>query len=294
MSGSLGFNKDKQDAQSQSTSSSTSYGYSGSESGDTSQSFSSGVSGGSSRSNQTIAFEDLYKQLYGNAAGAANNVAMGAPQLQEAAQQLFTGGSQFLQSLGGDAGSNYMNERITGASPVEDIIASMKTDAASLFNEELNPAITARAVAGGTLGGGRQGVAQGVAQAKVTDDFTRNAASLRYADVQAKDAMAANIAGNSIAAASTGLGALPGLLDIFERGQNAELAPYSNLAAIMGGPTALTSAEATDFSRTTAQSVADAFSRSFGEQTAESESQSTAKSRGRSYGFNMGVGIGGS
>jgi hypothetical protein len=289
MSGSLGLSQNKQDSKAQSTSSSTSesYGYSGSESGDTSRSISEGFGGGSSSSNQAIAFEDLYKQLYGGATNAANNVAMQAPQLQQAAQQLFTGGSQFLQSLNGNAGSNYMTERLSGPSPVEDIIASMKTDAGNLFREELNPAITSRAVASGALGGGRQGVAQGIAQGKVADDFTRNAAALRYSDVQAKDAIAANVAGNSIAAANTGLGSLPGMLDLVERGQNAELAPYGSLSSILGGPTTLTSAESSDFSRTTAQSAADAFSRSFGEQSAESQSQSqsTAKSKGRAWSF---------
>jgi hypothetical protein len=170
----------------------------------------------------------------------------------------------------------------------------MKADAGSLFRDELNPAITARAVAGGTLGGGRQGVAQGIAQAKVADDFSRNSAALRYSDVQAKDAIAASVANNSIAAAGTGLGALPGLLDVMERGQIAELAPYSSLASILGGPTTLASSESNDFSRTISQSAADAFSRAFGEQTAESESQSTSRARSHSWNFNSGFGLIGS
>lgn len=289
MSGSLGFSHSSNKSDAQSTSDSSSYGYNGAESGDISRSLSNSVSGGSS--NQAIAFEDLYKQLYGGAAGAAGNVAMQAPQLQAAAQQLFTGGSQFLQSLNGNAGTNYQEQRLNGPSPVEDIIASMKTDAASLFTDNLNPAITANAVAGGNLGGGRQGIAQGLAQSQVANDFTRNAAALRYSDVQSKDAIAANVAGNSIAAAGTGLGSLPGMLDILERGQNAELAPYSSLASIMGGPTTLTTAN--DFSNATQQSMSDAFSRSFGEQSAVSTSQSTAKSRAKSFSFDSSFSYGG-
>lgn len=281
MSGSLGLGYDTADSRSQSTS--NAYGYSGSESSDVSRSASNAVSGGQSQTNQNIAFEDFYRRLYSGATGAANSVAMQAPELRTAASQLFTGGSQFLQSLGENAGTNYMEDRLNNASPVEDIIAAMRSDSAALFNEELNPAITSRAVAGGMLGGGRQGVAQGVAQAAVNRDFTRQAAELRYADVAAKDSMAANIANNSIAAASTGLGALPGMLDILERGQNAELAPYSNLAAILGGPTALTTSSASDYSRSISQSAADAFSRSFGEQTATSSSSSRGRSRGYDY-----------
>lgn len=290
MSGSLGLGYNTSD--SRTSSQSNQYGYQGAQSVDTSRSASDAVSGGQavsqSQSGQSIAFEDLYAQLYGGASGAANNVAMQAPQLQQAAQQLFTGGSQFLQSLGGNAGTNYQEGRLNGTnSAVDEIIASMKTDAASLFTDELNPAITSRAVAGGTLGGSRQGVAQGIAQGQVADSFVRNAANVRMADVANKDAIAANVAGNSIAAAGTGLGALPGMLDIMERGQNAELAPYSSLASILGGPTTLAQSTSTsnssDFSRSTSQSMADAFSRSFGEQIGSSSSTGRSRAKGYDY-----------
>lgn len=201
MSGSLGFGSNKQDAWSTADASSHSYGYTGATSSDISRSLSNTMAGGQStsgsESNQTIAFGDLYKQLYEGAGSAASKVAAGAPQLMDTAQQLFTGGSQFLQSLGGNAGTDYQTDRLNGNNPaVDNVIASMKTDAASLFTDQLNPAITARSVAGGTLGGGRQGVAQGIAQGQVADSFTRNAAAVRMQDVSAKDAIAANIAGN--------------------------------------------------------------------------------------------------
>lgn len=281
MSGSLGLGYSTAD--NRSTSQSNAYGYTGSESADTTRSASNAVSGGESQSNQTIAFEELYRQLYGGASRAAGDVAMQAPELRNAASQLFTGGSQFLQSLGDNAGTNYMEDRLNDDSGVEDIINSMRSDAGALFSEELNPAITSRAVAGGTLGGGRQGVAQGIAQGQVAREFTSKAADLRFADRASKDAIAANIASNSIAAASTGLGALPGMLDILERGQNAELAPYSNLAGILGGPTTLTTANSSDFSRSISQSAGDAFSRSFGEQSTTSSSSSRGRSRGYDY-----------
>lgn len=281
MSGSLGL--DYSEAKNSSQATSSQYGYSSAQSGDVSRSVSEGISGGSSQSQQSVFLADLYKQLYGGATAAAGNVAMEAPALKTAAQQLFTGGSQFLQTLGDNAGLDYQKQRLSSDSAVEDIIASMKTDAGNLFSEKLNPAITADAVAGGNLGGGRQGLAQGVAQAQVANDFTKNAAALRYGDVQAKDAIAASIAGNSIVAANTGLGALPSLLDTLERGQNAELAPYSSLSSILGGPTTLNESSANDFSRSTSQSAADAFSRSFGEQSAQS--QSTSRGRSNAYGY---------
>ena len=291
---SLGMSGTKSSNRSDATSESSSnaYGYDSAVSGSQSQSVQNAVSGGQSSTTQGIAFSDIFQQLFQKASGAADSVALNAPQLATAASQLFTGGSQFLQSLGGNAGLEYQEGRLNGTNPeLENAIAALKKDSESIFSDEVDPVLTSEAVAGGFLGGGQQGVARGIAQGKIGQDFLTKAAGMRLADVQSKDAMAANIAGNSIAAASTGLGALPGLLDLQERGANAELGAYSSLASILGGPTVLSQSQGTDFSRSTAQSVADAFSRSFGEQTSSSESTSTASSRGRSrgWGFNFGL-----
>lgn len=258
--GALGLGKSKQD--------SSSYGFSESESGQTSQSESLGFS------TQDIAFEDLFSQLYGNASGAASRTVAQAPELANAARQLFSGGTRFLEGLGTDAGTNHLTSRITGENPLlQENIAGLEEDVGRLFSERLNPAITSRAVAGGTLGGGRQGVAQGLATETAAREFTRGALALRTSDMQMRDQAAAQVAANSLSAASTGLGALPSLLDLTERGQNAELGVYSSLSSILGGPTVMT--EAGQQSR----SVADAFSRSFGEE------RSTSK--GRAWNFSM-------
>lgn len=243
MSGSLGGGRSK------SSQSSESYGYN--------QSIQD------SSSTQDIFQSDVYSQLYGNAAGAAGNAAVGAGQLRTAAQQLFTGGNQFLEQLGGDAGSAYIQDRLSGDNPVlEQQISQLQQDTGRLFREELNPAITSRAVAGGTFGGGRQGVAQGLAADSAARVFTQGATALRAGDITSRDAVAQSIAQNSLNAASTGLGSLPSLLDVLERGNNAELGAYSQLSGILGGPTTLT----------TAQSLA----RSYGEQTSSSRGSSRA------------------
>jgi hypothetical protein len=183
--------------------------------------------------------------------------------------------------LGGGAGTDYLNQRLTGGDELlNEQIAQLRGDTGRFFSEELNPAITSRAVAGGTLGGGRQGVAQGMAADAASRRFTEGATALRVADQSQRDAIAAQVASNSLSAASTGLGALPGLMDIAERGNNAELGIYSGLSSILGGPTTLTDAQSSDFSQATAQSLAQAFSKSFGEQT----SQSTAVSRRNAWG----------
>lgn len=226
-----------------------------------------------SGSSQDVFQGGSYAQLYGNAGAAAANQAANAGQLRTAAQQLFTGGNQFLGELGGDSGSAYLENRLSANNPVlEQQISQLQADTGRLFREELNPAITARAVSGGTLGGARQGVAQGLAAEGAARVFTQGATALRAGDIASRDAAAQSIATNSLNAASTGLGALPSLLDILQRGNNAELGAYSQLSQIMGGPTTLT----------TAQSLA----RSYGEQS----SQSSGYGRSNAWNFDTAVG----
>lgn len=223
-------------------------------------------------STQDVFQGDTYAQLYGNASNAAANTAANAGQLRTAAQQLFTGGNQFLENLGGDAGTSYLNDRLSGDNPVlNEQIAGLQSDVGRLFREELNPAITSRAASGGTLGGGRQGVAQGLATESAGRLFTQGVTALRAGDVASRDAVAQSIAQNSLAASSTGLGALPSLLDVLERGNNAELGTYGQLSQILGGPTTL----------------ATSMARSFGEQ------RNTSSGYGRSNAWNFDTAFGG-
>jgi hypothetical protein len=250
MSGSLGGGRSKSYQQQQSSS----YGYSGSQQAST--------------STQDVFQGDIFARLYGNASDAAGGAAVGAGALRTAAQQLFTGGNQFLEQLGGDAGSAYLEDRLTANNPVlEQQISQLQQDTGRLFREELNPAITSRTVSGGTFGGGRQGVAQGLAAESAARVFTQGATALRAGDIASRDAVAQSIATNSLNAASTGLGALPSLLEILERGNSAELGVYGQLSNVLGGPTTLT----------TAQSLAKAF----GEQS----SQSSGYGRSSSWNF---------
>jgi hypothetical protein len=282
--GSLGLGKQKSDASSQQTSSA--YGFTQAESGDSSQSLSNSVGGGQSSAGQSVFESDIFAQLFGNASGAAAKAAANAPELAGIAKQLFTGGAGFMESLGGDAGSEYMRNRLSSDNPVlDEQISGLSTDIGKLFNEQLMPGIRSTAAAGGTLGGGRQGVAEGLATRAAAEQFTKGVTALRANDVNQRDQIAAGIATNSLQSAATGLGALPTLLDISERGANQELGVYSTLAGILGGPTTLSSSQSTDFSRSTAESVAQAFSKSFGQQT--STSQGTSTSRGRGWNFDM-------
>lgn len=243
---------------------------SSSQQGSESSAISESVSGSTGR--QTVAFEDLFRQLYGGASNAATK-AVGGSELGSAAQQLFTGGMNFFEGLGGDAGSQYLTDRVTGQNNIlDEQIGGLQEDVGRLFREELNPAITSRAVAGGNLGGGRQGVAQGLATEAAGREFTRGVTALRTADQSQRDAAAGTVAANSLASASTGLGALPMLLQSAQSATAPELGIYSQLASILGGPTTLSSSDS--FSK----SISEAFSSSFG------------SSKSSSFGFSLGLG----
>jgi len=237
-----------------------------------SSSTSASIGGGQSTSGQTVFDSSLFDKLYQGAGAAAGSTLAQAPQLAEVAKQLFTGGSSFLQGLGNDSGTSYLQSRVSGDSGVADRqIAQLQSDTGHLFTDQFNPAITSSAVAGGTLGGGRQGVAQGAAMDSLARNFSSQATQIRVADQAQRDAAATTIAGNSLGAASTGLGALPSLLSLMQTGQNNDLGIYAQLSGIMGGPTTLASSQSTQFQ----QSIADAISKSFG----------TSQSSGHAWNF---------
>lgn len=254
MSGSLGGGKSK--------SSSSSEGFQ--------QSEQMGLS--AARSGQTIAFNPFFENLYGQASNAAGK-AIDSNVLGTAARQLFTGGSKFLAGLNEDAGSEYLEGRLSGDNPVlEQQIDRLREDTGRLFREEFNPAITSETVAGGTYGGSRQGVAQGLAMKEAGELFTRGAIDLRGRDIGARDSAAQSIAQNTLQAANTGLGSLPMLLSLLDQGQNSELGILQRLSSIMGGPQTLSESE----------SYSESLGRSYGEQS----------SRGKSSSFNFNTSFG--
>lgn len=253
---SLNLGKSKSTQQQSSTSTSGSTSYSASETG------------------QAIAFEDYFRNLYAGASGAAGTAVAGADELSGAARQLFTGGMGFLEGLGGDAGTAYLEERLTGPDDVlTQQLDTLQSRVGRLYTDEFNPATVSAAVAGGTLGGGRQGVAEALDKERAASVFTEGATQLLSANQAQKDAAATTIASNSLQSAATGLGALPGLFDVASSGANAELDIYKTLSSIMGGPTTLTTSSSS--------SIAKAFSDAF------------SSGSGGSSAFNLGFGFGG-
>lgn len=258
-------------SRSESQSSSSSRSEQGSLSGSISGGFSR--SAGASRSGQRVAFEDVFANLYGGASAAAAGIDPSA--LTEQANLLFSGGINFLDDLEGGAGTEFLESRVAGESPVlQEQIDALGADIGEFFREEINPAITSEAVAGGVLGGGRQGVAQGAAAEAAAEEFSRGVTRLRASDIAARDAAARALGEQRISAAGTGLAALPALGGIADLGFGAELDPFTQLAAILGGPTTLTESESAQFAN--AEDFARAFSSSFGRSRSQSQSSSTS------------------
>ena len=238
-------------------------------------SVSGGVSAGGSESSQAIAFEDIFARLFGGAEGAA--AGLDTSLLTGAANQLFSGGLGFLDSLSGGPGTDFLQSRVAGESPVlDEQIAALGEDVGAFFNEQILPGITSEAVGSGGLGGGRQGVAQGIAAESAGREFQRGATSLRSADIEARDRAAGELGQQRIAGAGTGLSNLGNLAGIADFGFGAGLAPFDRLSAILGGPTVL--GESSSF--TSAEDFAQAFASSFGTSQATSKSSSKAANVG--------------
>lgn len=288
------------------TSSSLSESLGQSQSTSTSQSFSDALSqqlarsGGQSTSTQNVWNADILQRLYGDALGAAGNVNTGLFQGQTA--DLFNSGASILDRLGVGAGEDYLASRLTDTSARDAQLDTLQARMGTLFREELNPAITSRAVAGGQLGGGRQGVAQGLAIGKTQREFAAGAADILARDQASRDQAAAQLMAGRTAAAGVGLNALPGLAQVAQAGLNAPLSPYSTLASILGGPMALTTAQSTNFSESTGTSTQTARSTAEAQSTSEDiaraisealgfnygTSQSTSSSKNKSFNFGLG------
>ncbi len=211
-------------------SSSRSYG------SDLSSSTSGGVS--SAGSQDSVAFEDIFARMFGGAEGAAGG--LDPSMLTGAANEMFSSGTGFMDSLSGGAASDYMENRLSGDNEVlQQQIDLLGEDLGNFFSEQINPEITAQAIGGGQLGGGRQGVAQGMAAGEVGDQFRRGATALRAGDINARDAVAGTLGQQGIQSAATGFQGMGSILGAADMGFSAGMAPYERLAAILGGPTTL-------------------------------------------------------
>ena len=241
------------------------------------------VSGGQSTSKQNIAFEDLFANLFGGAAGAAAGV--DTSKITEAANFLFSGGTSFLEGLGGDAGSEFLTERLGGIDEIANQqVEQLGADLERFLGENVSRGITAGGIQAGTLGGGRGEVQKGIAERGAAEEFIKGSTAIRANSRAEQDAIAQFLSGQAGVNAGIGLEALPGLLGLAEGGAFAGLTPFAMLSQIMGGPTVLTDAQSTQFG--------ESFGTDFGAQssTGRAGSQSTSSSSSKEAGFNFGFG----
>ncbi len=270
------FGGSKSSSRSSSSSRAFDVGVSGSVSGGLSESESRAAS------RDRVAFEDVFSRLFGGAEGAA--AGLDPSLLTSAANQLFSGGLDFLSSLGGGGPERaFLEGRVAGEDGglLDEQIGLLSEDVGRFFSEQLNPAITSEAIAGGQLGGGRQGVAQGIAAGEAGSAFARGASALRAADLESRDRSAVALGQQRLTSAEKGLNGLSTLAGIADLGFGAGLAPFERLAGILGGPTVLGESESR--STATAEDFARAFSQNFG--FSRADATSTSRSRSASIGF---------
>ena len=191
--------------------------------------------------------------------------------------QLSDRGSNFLNTLQGAGqgvlpGTNFLEQRLSEQNPfLNQQISQLGSDLGQQFQQQILPGIRRGSQVIGAQGGGRQGVAEGLASQGVSDAFARQAGSLRFQDVTARQGAAGALAGFGLGqqqlqaqGAQAGLGSLADQFNLGIAPFAAQFAPLQALSDIVGAPTVL--------NRTS------------------SFSQATGSSRGRSSGFNFGIG----
>lgn len=268
----------------------TSFGLTGSESLSTQL--------GQSSADQRIAFEQLFRELYGGAGAASAGVDTAG--VSGAARQLFSGGLGFLQQLQGNPGAELLAARAGDTSARDAQLEVLRSGLGDFFNEQLMPGITSTGVATGTLGGSRDAVARAQAAKAVAGQYSTGAASILASDQAQRDSAAGKLGDLTLGGAATGLTALDSLFGLAQGGELAGLAPYQALAAIMGGPTVLGSSQSTDVARAISESFGQQGSQSYGFDfgTARSRSSSDASaseissssSNAKSKNFMLGIG----
>lgn len=279
------FGGSKSKSTSQSTSEAEGYSTGRSVSGSSSISDALATSRGISRSTQSVYGDEFMRMLYGGATGATMRAATLAPQFAESARALFTGGTRFLEQLGGGAGADYLQSRLEGGGLADERIEALSEDVGRFLRTEALPGVQSRAISAYGLGGARQGLAEGRAIEGATREFRRGATEIRGQEQAARDAIASQLMAGEQAGAAAGLSALPSLLGIADAERSAELAPYQQLSQILGGPTTLTESMSEQTSESIAQSLSEQFGISLQDARNWAKSQSTSTSRGASFDF---------
>ncbi len=200
-------------------------------------------------SSQSVFQSDIFAQLFSGASNVAGGI--DTQGLTDAANQLFTSGSGFLDNLqeqaaGTDVSGEFLSSRISGEGGfVDENIAALGEDLGQFFNEQLLPGITSEAVGGGQLGGGRQGVAQGKALESVGREFRRGSLDIRNQDLRERTEAARILSAQKLSASQAGLTGVQSQFDLANAATLAPFSPFLTLAQILGGPTTLSQSQST-------------------------------------------------
>ena len=258
-------------------------GYQGSESSQIGGSQSTGVS------QDRLAFEQLYSQLYGGAAGVAGEMAQN-PFLSQTANQLFGSGQNILSGLQNDSGSQYLQSVLSSSGMMDEQISLLGQDINKFTSESLLPNIRRSAASAGQLGGSRQSVAEGAALQGATEQFARGASSIRNENMNRQLSAAGQLSQQNLQGAQIGLAGNESLYGLANQGFMSQLSPYAALASIMGDKATLGSSmsQSTSFDQALAKAFGEDFNASSSYSYGYDKSKATSKSSSGS--FNLGFG----
>jgi hypothetical protein len=235
-------------------------------------------------SQDRLAFEQLYQQLYGGAASAASNLTSN-PFLSQTANQLFSSGQNILGGLQNDAGSSYLQSVLSSSGNVDEQIALLGQDINKFTSESLLPNIRRSSAAAGQLGGSRQSVAEGSALQGAQDSFASGASAIRNENLQRQLAAAGQLSAQNLQGAQIGLAGNESLYGLANQGFMSELSPYAALASIYGDKVTLGSSvsQSTSFDEALSQAFGEDFNASNAWSYGYDQATSTTKSKGKSF-----------
>lgn len=222
---------------------------------------------------------DVYRSLFGGASNAAARASELVPGLRGTADALFSSGGQFLESLEGELATE---GRLSDTGFEDEQISLLQSDLGRFYEEEIDPRITSRGVATGTLGGSRGEVARGIASRGLAEEFARGSTAIRLAGQERRDQLATTVDVLRGDRAGQAISAIPSLFGIAEAGVNAEFSPYLALSQVLGDRTVLSQSEsrsASDSGSVSSQ-LAQAFAESLGESSSKSSGSTVTRGPG--------------
>lgn len=246
-----------------------------------------------SRSSQSVAFEDVFANLFGDASAAAGGVNTG--NITAAANMLFAGGQDIITQLqDGGTGAAFLESQISGADQIADAqVDQLGDDLQRFLAEDVRGTLTQAGVSTNTLGGSRGEVQAGIAERGASEAFIRGATDIRDRSRNRTSSLATALMQSESERSSTALAALPQMFGLMESGQMASLSPMMALSQILGPQIALTESESfgmgesSQFSEALAEALGInlGMNQTTGRAGSRSESESSSSSRSLSLGF---------